>query len=79
MTLHGWATCTRNCNARRRRKKGNFVKRSRDTSENMVTLTDRQTAMMVADLEKVLRSTKDLKAYNTTRKILLILKKKAEI
>ena len=55
------------------------MKRSRDTSENMVTLTDRQTAMMVADLEKVLRSTKDLKAYNTTRKILLILKKKAEI
>ena len=52
------------------------MKRSSDISESMVTLTDRQTAMMVADLEKVLRSTKDLKAYNTTRKLLLMLKRK---
>ena len=42
----------------------------------MVTLTDRQAAKMVADLEKVLRSTKDLKAYNTIRKVLLIIKKR---
>lgn len=42
----------------------------------MVTLTDRQAAQMVADLERLLRSTKDLKAYNTTRKILLTIKKK---
>ena len=42
----------------------------------MVTLTDRQTAVMVADLERVLRSTKDLKAYNTIRKVLLTLRKK---
>ena len=42
----------------------------------MITLTDRQAAMIMADLEKLLRSAKDLKSYNTTRKILLILKKK---
>lgn len=42
----------------------------------MVRLTDRQAAKMVADLEKVLRSTKDLKAYNTIRKVLLIIKKR---
>jgi hypothetical protein len=42
----------------------------------MVTLTERQTAVMVADLERVLRSTKDLKAYNTIRKVLLTIKKK---
>ena len=42
----------------------------------MVRLTDRQAAKMVADLERVLRSTKDLKAYNTIRKVLLIIKKR---
>lgn len=42
----------------------------------MVTLTDRQAAQMVADLDRLLRSTKDLKAYNTIRKVLLTLKKK---
>lgn len=42
----------------------------------MVTLTDRQAAMMVADLEKLLRSANDLKTYNTVRKNLLIIKKK---
>jgi hypothetical protein len=42
----------------------------------MVTLTDRQTAVMVADLEKLLKSATDLRSYNTTRKILLMLKKK---
>ena len=42
----------------------------------MVTLTDRQAAMMVADLEKLQRSTNDLKAYNTIRRMLLTLRKK---
>ena len=42
----------------------------------MVTLTDRQEAVMVAGLERALRSTKDLKAYNTIRKVLLTIKKK---
>lgn len=42
----------------------------------MVRLTDRQAAKMVADLEKVLRATKDLKTYNTIRKTLLIIKKR---
>lgn len=42
----------------------------------MVRLTDRQAAKMVADLERVLRATKDLKAYNTIRKVLLIIKKR---
>ena len=42
----------------------------------MVTLTDRQTAQMVADLEILLKSATDLRSYNTTRKILLTLKKK---
>lgn len=42
----------------------------------MVTLTDRQAAMMVADLEKLMRSAHDLKIYNTIRKNLLIIKKK---
>ena len=42
----------------------------------MVTLTDRQAAAMVADLEKLQRSAKDLRTYNTIRKQLLILKKK---
>lgn len=42
----------------------------------MVTLTDRQAAMMVADLEKVMRSARDLKIYNAIRKNLLIIKKK---
>ena len=42
----------------------------------MVTLTDRQTAQMVADLEKLLKSATDLRSYNTTRKILLMIKKK---
>ena len=42
----------------------------------MVTLTDRQAVKIVADLERLMRSSPDLKAYNTTRKILLTLKKK---
>jgi hypothetical protein len=42
----------------------------------MITLTDRQAAGIVADLERLLRSAKDLRSYNTTRKILLTLKKK---
>ena len=42
----------------------------------MVRLTDRQAAKMVADLEKVMRSTRDLKTYNTIRKVLLIIKKR---
>lgn len=41
----------------------------------MVTLTDRQTAVMVADLEKLLKSATDLRSY-TTRKLLLMIKKK---
>ena len=47
-----------------------------NTSASMVTLTDRQTAQMVADLEKLLKSATDLRSYNTTRKILLMIKKK---
>lgn len=42
----------------------------------MVTLTDRQAAAMVADLQKLMRSCADLKIYNTLRKNLLIIKKK---
>ena len=47
-----------------------------NTGASMVTLTDRQTAVMVADLEKLLKSATDLRSYNTTRKILLMIKKK---
>lgn len=42
----------------------------------MVTLTDRQAARMVADLERLMRSAKDLRTYNTIRTILLTIKKK---
>jgi hypothetical protein len=42
----------------------------------MVKLTDRQAAMIVADLEKLMRSAPDLRAYNTTRKLLITFKKK---
>lgn len=42
----------------------------------MITITDRQAAMIVADLEKMLRTAPDLKTYNTVRKILLTIKKK---
>ena len=42
----------------------------------MITITDRQAAMIVADLEKMLRTAPDLRTYNTIRKTLLTIKKK---
>ena len=42
----------------------------------MVTLTDRQAVMMMADIERLMRSAKTNKEYNTLRKILLTIKKK---
>ena len=44
----------------------------------MITLTDRQAAIIMADLERLLRSAKDLGSYNTARKILLTIKKKTK-
>ena len=42
----------------------------------MVTLTDRQAVKMIADINRLMRSAKSLKEYNTLRTILLTLKKK---
>ena len=42
----------------------------------MVTLTDRQAAVMMSDIERLMRSAKNNKDYNTLRKHLLIIKKK---
>lgn len=42
----------------------------------MVTLTHRQTVMMIADIERLMRSAGTNRDYNTLRKILLTLKKK---
>jgi hypothetical protein len=42
----------------------------------MVTLTHRQTVMMIADIERLMKSAGTNRDYNTLRKILLTLKKK---
>lgn len=42
----------------------------------MITLTDRQTVKMIADIERLMRSAVTNKDYNTLRNILLTFKRK---